>query len=283
MINWLEKVGIRSLTTSKEKKFLLVAGPCVIKDPDETENIAKKLIEIADELDIPFVFKASYTKANRTSVDSYRGVGIKTGLAILHHIRETYKIPVLADVHSIADVEEATPVLDFMQIPAFLSRQTDLILAAAQSKKIINIKKGQFLSPYDIKYAVDKVLSTGNSKVLVTERGTQFGYNEVINDFRGIPVMKKFAQVIFDATHSVQTPGGRKGRSGGDRSFIPHLTRAAMAAGASGIYIETHPNPDDSPSDGDIVFPLDSLKLLLKEALDIYQLVNKLHKWDELK
>ncbi|MDH4127208.1 MAG: 3-deoxy-8-phosphooctulonate synthase [Spirochaetota bacterium] len=281
MIKWLEKIGIRDLTHIKERRFLLIAGPCVINDPSETENIAKALIEITDSLEIPFVFKASYDKANRTSIKSNRGVGIKTGLAVLHHIRETYKIPVISDVHSVEEIKLAERILDFIQIPAFLCRQTDLLITAAETKKIINVKKGQFLSPHDMKYIIEKINSTGNNKTLITERGTSFGYNNLVNDFRGIPIMSQFSPVIFDATHSVQTPGSENGRSGGNRKYIPSLTRAAIAAGASGLFIEVHPNPDTSQSDSSTIFPLSKLKLLLEEALEIYKLVGNFHKWED--
>lgn len=279
MIQWLEKVGIRDLVHIKEKRFLLIAGPCVIEDPNTTEEIAKKILDIVEPLEIPFVFKASYDKANRTSIDSFRGLGAKTGLAVLHHIRETYKIPVLSDVHSVEEVEDAAKVLDFIQIPAFLSRQTDLIVEAAKTNKIINVKKGQFMSPQDMQFVVEKIKSTGNNKFLITERGTSFGYNDLVNDFRSIPTMNEFGPVIFDASHSVQSPGRGKGHTGGNREFIPSLSRAAIAAGAVGLYIEVHPNPKDSLSDSATSFPLDQLERLLKEVLQIYEVVSHFPDW----
>lgn len=280
MVNWLEKIGIRNIANIKEKKFVLIAGPCVIENAHETEEIAKTILEIADELAIPFVFKASYDKANRTSIDSYRGVDIKEGLAILHNIRSKYNIPVLSDVHSVEEVKLAEKVLDFIQIPALLSRQTDLIVEAARTNKIINIKKGQFLSPYDMKHVIDKVRSTGNTKYIITERGTSFGYNYVINDFSGFPIMMNYAPVIYDATHSAQHPGSKDGKSGGNRDVIPTLTRAAVAAGALGVYIEVHPEPEKALSDGPISFPLSKLKLLVEDVLAVRKVVKTLHNWE---
>ncbi len=281
MIKWLEKVGIRDLTYAKEKRFILIAGPCVIEDPKQTEMIAKEILEVIEPLGVPFVFKASYDKANRTSIKGYRGVGRETGLAVLHHIRETYKIPVLSDVHSVEEIKSAEKVLDFIQIPAFLSRQTDLIVEAAKTNKVINVKKGPFLSPYDMGHVVEKIRSTGNHKFLITERGTTFGYNALVNDFTGIPIMSNYGPVIFDATHSVQSPGGQRGHSGGHRQFIPTLARAAMAAGAVGLYLEVHPDPERSLSDSAVTFPLSKLKPLLKECLEIYKLVNQFPKWEK--
>ncbi len=280
MINWLEKIGIRDLSNVKEKRFILIVGLCVIHDAKETEDVAKEILNITQSLGVPFVFKASYDKANRTGIGSFRGPGVETGLAILHHIREELKIPVLADVHTVEEVKLAERVLDFIQIPAFLSRQTDLIVEAAKTNKIVNVKKGQFLAPHDMKYVVEKILSTGNSKVIITERGTSFGYNTLINDFRGIPIMNKFAPVIYDGSHSVQTPGGTGGSSGGTRQFIPTLCRSAIAAGATGLYLEVHPNPDKSLSDSATSFPLSGLKLLLKECLELFQLVRSFHNWE---
>ncbi|MDH5680011.1 MAG: 3-deoxy-8-phosphooctulonate synthase [Spirochaetota bacterium] len=282
MINWLEKVGIKEITYAKEKRFVFIAGPCVLNDADEAEHIARYLLEIAEELGVPFVFKGSYDKANRTRIGSFRGPGVKTGLAILHHIRETYKIPVLSDVHSVEEVEEASKVLDFMQIPAFLCRQTDLIVAAAESNKVINVKKGPFLAPGDMRYVVEKIRSTGNNKYLITERGTSFGYNTLVNDFKSFPIMSQFAPVVYDASHSVQSPGGSNGVSGGSRRYIPNLTRAAIAAGAAGLYLEVHPKPEEAKSDSAVSFPLDRVKQLLEEALEIYQVTNRLASWGDL-
>ncbi len=279
---WLERIGIRDLTQTKEdKKLFVIAGPCVIESPESAEEIAKKLIAITEELDLPFVFKASYDKANRTSIDSYRGLDMKTGLAVLHHIRETYEIPVLSDVHNVEEIKQAEKVLDFIQIPAMLSRQTDLIVEAAKTNKVINVKKSPNMSPYDLEHVIDKIRSTGNNKYLITERGTFFGYNKLVNDFTSIPIMKNYAGVIFDASHSVQTPGGKKAKSGGNRRFIPTLTRAAVAAGAVGLYLEVHQEPEKALSDSDIAFPLSQVKTLLQEASEIRQLVNKFKKRDK--
>ncbi len=278
--HYLEKLGIRTPDNVADKRLVLILGPCVIEDAESTYDMAGKIVKITDELEVPFVFKASYDKANRTSVDSFRGPGVKEGLAILYNIKEDFKIPVLSDVHSVSEIEQASRVLDIIQIPAFLSRQTDLLVESGRTGKIINIKKGQFMSPWDMRYAVNKVQSTGNDKVMITERGTSFGYNNLVVDMRGLHVMSEYAPVIFDATHSVQRPGGLGGMSDGNREFIPALARAAIAAGAKGLFMEVHTKPEKALSDGKNMFPIDKLKDFLQEMIDLFEHVGNMKRWD---
>jgi 2-dehydro-3-deoxyphosphooctonate aldolase (KDO 8-P synthase) len=229
---------------------------------------------MTDKLGMPLIFKASYDKANRTAITSFRGPGIDEGLDILGAIREELHIPVLSDVHLAGDVQKAANVLDVLQIPAFLCRQTDLILAAAAAGKPVNIKKGQFLAPWDIGHILDKAASTGNSQFLITERGSMFGYNNLVVDFRGVDIMQSIGfPVIFDATHSVQLPGGGDGRSGGQRQYAPLLARAAVASGADGVFMEVHPTPDQALCDGPNSLPLDGLVDLLSQLNAIHQLL----------
>ena len=246
--------------------LILISGPCVIEDYQTTFEIAEFLKKITDKLDIPFIFKASYDKANRTSIHSYRGPGLKAGLEILDRIKTDLGLKVLSDVHSINEIAEAARVLDIIQIPAFLCRQTDFITAVGKAGKPVNIKKGQFLAPWDIGNVVEKVTSTGNNRVLITERGAMFGYNNLVVDFRGIKIMQDSGwPVIFDATHSVQLPGGGGSSSGGQREFAPVLARAAVAAGADGIFLEVHKNPDKALCDGANSLKLDDLYDLLSQ------------------
>lgn len=254
--------------------FILISGPCVIENREITFEIAKELKRITSELKIPFIFKASYDKANRTSIDSFRGLGIKCGLRILKEVKETFDILVMTDVHCINDIDEVAKVVDIIQIPAFLCRQTDLLIKAGMTGKIINIKKGQFLAPSEIEHIVKKIEITGNKQILITERGTTFGYNNLINDFRGIPIMKKFGhKVIFDATHSVQQPGLLKNKSGGQREFIPLLAKCGIVAGCDGLFIEVHPNPDNAKSDGLNSLPLQEVEKLLRELIPIREVL----------
>ena len=252
------------------KPLLLIAGPCVIEDYDTSMKIATFLKKITDEANVPFIFKASYDKANRTSVSSFRGPGKEEGLKILAAIKEELGVKIISDVHSPGEVEIAAEVLDVIQIPAFLCRQTDLILAAAASKKPLNIKKGQFLAPWDMQNIVDKAKSGGSENVLLTERGTCFGYNNLTVDFRGINIMQQTGcPVIFDATHSVQLPGGQGTSSGGQREFAPVLARSAVAAGADGVFIEVHENPDKALCDGPNSLTFDMMEGLLPELTAI--------------
>jgi len=237
-------------------------------------TVADFLRETEQLTGIPVIFKASYDKANRTSVDSFRGPGIDRGLEILHRVKEKVGLPLLSDVHSVGEIEKASAVLDMIQIPAFLCRQTDLLLAAGRTGLAVNIKKGQFLAPWDIQGAAAKVLSTGNPRILLTERGTSFGYNNLIVDIRSIAVMKTFGfPVVFDATHSVQLPGGMGASSGGQREFVEHLSRAAVAAGADGLFLEVHPEPDSALCDGPNSLPLDQVRPLLTLLKEIHRLV----------
>lgn len=246
--------------------FVLIAGPCVIEDYETTFEIAKFLKKLTQQLNIPFIFKASYDKANRTSINSFRGPGIMEGLKILEHIKAELGIEILSDVHRINEIAATARVLDIIQIPAFLCRQTDFILEVAKTGKPVNIKKGQFLAPWDIANVVAKVTSTGNDQILLTERGTMFGYNNLVTDFRGIKIMQNTGwPVIFDATHSIQLPGGAGTSSGGQREFAPILARAAVAAGADGIFMEVHTDPDKALCDGPNSLKLDTLFELLSQ------------------
>lgn len=261
-----------------ENPFFLMAGPCVIEGQNHAFLMAKEIKKTCEGLPISFVFKASYDKANRSSLHSFRGPGLEKGLDILRQIKEELDIPVLSDVHETGQVEKAAQVLDVIQIPAFLSRQTDLIVEAAKTRKAINIKKGQFLSPYDMKNVIDKALNQGNEKIIMTERGASFGYNNLVFDARSIPIMKKWGfPVVIDASHSVQKPGGEGNFSGGDAEFIPTIAHAGVCVGADGLFLEVHDNPPKALSDKLNSLSLDKLKpflasiLALKEWRDNYQ------------
>lgn len=268
-------VHIRDIAINKNGPFFVIAGPCVIENEEITLRVAEFLSETSKALDIPIVFKTSYDKANRTSIDSYRGPGIDKGLEIIRRVKEETGLPVLSDVHTAEDVIKAAEVLDVIQIPAFLCRQTDLLLAAANTGRTINVKKGQFISPAEMGQAVHKITSTGNENILLTERGTFFGYNNLVVDFRSIPIMKEFGYpVIFDATHSVQLPGGGGNRSGGQREFVENLARAAVAAGVDGVFLEVHPDPDSALCDGPNSLPLNQVRSLLGLLKEIHYLVN---------
>ncbi len=252
----------------------IIAGPCVIEDEDVTLEIASFLKSLTDELQLPFIFKASFDKANRTSIHSFRGPGLENGLALLSRIRQTLNIRVLSDVHEIHQLAPAADVLDMIQIPAFLCRQTDFLLAAGRTAKPINIKKGQFLAPWDVTHIVEKIRSTSNQQICLTERGAMFGYNNLVVDFRGIQIMQATGcPVIFDATHSVQLPGGAGTSSGGQREMAPALARAAVAAGADGIFLEVHPQPDKALCDGPNSLGLEDLHTLLHQLKAIRSIV----------
>ncbi|SLN66215.1 3-deoxy-8-phosphooctulonate synthase [Roseisalinus antarcticus] len=240
--------------------FALIAGPCQMESLEHSRMLCARIAEATAPLGIPFVFKASYDKANRSSLDSQRGLGIDKGLEILAAIRDEFGCPVLTDVHDTAQVARAAEVVDILQIPAFLCRQTDLLLAAGETGRVINIKKGQFLAPWDMANVAAKVASTGNESVLLCERGASFGYNMLVSDFRALPIMAETGYpVIYDATHSVQLPGGMGATSGGQRQYVPALASAALAVGAAGIFMETHEDPDNAPSDGPNMVPVDAL------------------------
>lgn len=247
-----------------DSPFFLVSGPCVIEDEAVTLRIAARLKALTDSLDIPFTFKASYDKANRSAITSFRGPGIQDGLRVLAKVKETLGVPILSDVHRISEVAAAAQVLDVIQIPAFLCRQTDLLLAVAKTGKPVNVKKGQFLAPWDMVNIVEKIRSVSSVQPMITERGVMFGYNNLVVDFRGIQIMQQTGcPVVFDATHSVQLPGGAGTHSGGQREFAPVLARAAMAAGADGVFLEVHEDPDNALCDGPNSLPLDQLPGLL--------------------
>ena len=254
--------------------FSLIAGPCVIESEELVLNVAEKMKEITDELQIPYTFKASFDKANRTSIHSFRGPGIDEGLRILQKVKDSFGLPVCTDIHEPWQAERAAEVCDILQIPAFLCRQTDLLVAAAKTGKCINIKKAQFLAPWDMKNCVEKVRESGNDKVMVCERGTSFGYNTLVVDMTGLRVMKDFGvPVIFDATHSVQKPGGNGTSTGGNRQFVEYLAKAAVAVGVDGLFMETHPDPDHALSDGPNMVPLSEMKELLMKLKRVYAAV----------
>lgn len=266
-------IQIGQLTIDSESPLFLVAGPCVIETEEMTLEIAHFLSRIGKDLDIPVIFKTSYDKANRTSLSSFRGPGLEKGLQIIKKVKDATGLPVLSDVHSVGEIAKAAEVLDIIQIPAFLCRQSDLLLTAAQTGLPVNIKKGQFLSPWEIGPAIQKVTSTGNHAVLLTERGTSFGYNNLVVDMRSIAIMKATGfPVVFDATHSVQLPGGKATSSGGQREFVPHLSRAAVAAGADGVFMEVHPDPDSALCDGPNSLPMHELSSLLLTLKKIHGL-----------
>jgi 2-dehydro-3-deoxyphosphooctonate aldolase (KDO 8-P synthase) len=251
-------------------KLFLIAGPCVIESRNHAFALALYAKKVCAKLGLPFIFKASFDKANRSSADSFRGPGLKKGLAILADIKRELGVPILSDVHEAAQVDAAAEILDVLQIPAFLCRQTDLLLAAARTGKPVNIKKGPFLSPGEMKNAVDKVRSQGNDKIILTERGTTFGYNNLVVDFRSIPIMRSFGvPVAIDASHSVQQPGGQGAASGGEREFIPLIARAGVAAGADGVFLEIHDNPDKARSDKYNSFHINDLEALCRSLLRI--------------
>jgi 2-dehydro-3-deoxyphosphooctonate aldolase (KDO 8-P synthase) len=265
MVNQI-RLNINDITIGGPAPFVLIAGPCVIEDERSAYALAAFLKDVTGKLDIPFIFKASYDKANRTAITSFRGPGMEKGLKTLSFIREDLGIPVTSDVHRVSEVEAAAQVLDIIQIPAFLCRQTDLVVAAARTGKPVNIKKGQFLAPWDMKNAVEKALSTGNNRILLTERGAMFGYNSLVTDFRSIKIMQETGcPVIFDATHSVQMPGGAGSASSGERRFAPILARAAVAVGVDGVFIEVHENPDQALSDGPNAMKTEDMEGLLRQ------------------
>jgi len=263
--------------------LFLIAGPCVIESEEHAIRMAEIIKGVTRSLNLPFIFKASYDKANRTSIRSFRGPGLAEGLRILKKVKDEVHVPVLTDVHETADVAKAAEVADVLQIPAFLCRQTDLVVSAAMSERAVNIKKGQFLSPWDMKHVVEKCRTAGNDKVFVTERGTSFGYNNLVVDMRSLSVIRKFAPVVFDATHSVQLPSATHGDeddaavSGGQPEFIPVLARAAVGAGVDGIFLEVHDNPKQAKSDGANALESTKLRGVLKELLAVHEAVAEAH------
>lgn len=270
-------VQVGNVTFSNHLPFVLIAGPCQLESMTHTLDLAGKIDEIAKKLALPYVFKASFDKANRTSINGKRGVGIEAALDIFSEVKKRYQCPTVTDVHEPSQCEEVASVVDMLQIPAFLCRQTDLVVAAAKTNKPVNVKKGQFLAPWDMKNVVTKIEESGNRNVLLTERGASFGYNTLVVDMRGFPIMAQQTgcPVIIDATHSVQQPGGNGTSTGGQREFAPVLARAAVAVGVAGVFIETHENPDLSPSDGPNMIPLDELEGVLETLISIDRLLKK--------
>jgi 2-dehydro-3-deoxyphosphooctonate aldolase (KDO 8-P synthase) len=272
----MNEVRVGEIRIGKGNPLVLIAGPCVIENEEITFTTAKKLKEICDRLGISLIFKSSYDKANRTSGSSFRGLGIDQGLKILSDVKKKFSIPVISDIHSVEEVRPASEVLDALQIPAFLCRQTDLILSSSQTGKPVNVKKGQFLAPWDVKNIIEKFTSTGNQNLLITERGTSFGYNNLIVDFRGFPIIRSFGYpILFDVTHSLQLPGGQGSSSGGQREFAPPLARAAVAMGIDGLFIEVHPDPTQALSDASTMIPLQEIEGLLQQTKTIHDMMRR--------
>jgi 2-dehydro-3-deoxyphosphooctonate aldolase (KDO 8-P synthase) len=272
MENKLVKCG--KLNISNSNPFTLIAGPCQLENEKHAVDVASKLKEITQKLNIGLIYKTSFDKANRTSLKSKRGAGLEKSIPVFDKIRKDVGIPILTDVHTIEQCEIVSKHVDVLQIPAFLCRQTDLLVAAAKTEKIINVKKGQFLAPWDMVNVTKKIEDSGNKNILVTERGASFGYNTLISDMRSLPIMAKSGYpVVFDATHSVQQPGGSGDKTGGQREFVEYLSRAAIAVGVAAIFIETHPDPDNAPSDGPTMVSLSKMPNLLKQLVEIDKLV----------
>lgn len=262
---------------SKSSTFFLLAGPCVIEDETSPLKIAEELKDITDKLEIPFVFKASYRKANRSRLDSFTGIGDEKALKVLYEVKKRFNLPIVTDIHEVNEAKIASEVADVLQIPAFLCRQTDLLVAAAKTNKIVNIKKGQFLSAESMRFTLDKVLQSGNNNVILTDRGTFFGYQDLIVDVRSIPIMKSFnVPVVMDITHSLQKPNQTAGVSGGDPQMIETIARASIAVGADGIFMETHPNPNEAKSDGKNMLELSKVENLLIKLKQLKQTINEI-------
>ena len=272
MKNLTVKCG--NINISNSNRFFLIAGPCQLESEQHAMDMSGKIKEITSKLNIGFIYKTSFDKANRTSLKGKRGIGLEQSLPIFDKIKKETNIPILTDIHNAEQCSIVAKHVDILQIPAFLCRQTDLLIAAAKTKKIINVKKGQFLAPWDMVNVTKKISDSGNENILVTERGASFGYNTLVSDMRSLPIMAKNGYpVIFDATHSVQQPGGQGETSGGQREFVEHLARAAVAVGVAGVFIETHQDPDNAPSDGPNMVPLKKLENLLKQLNDIDNLI----------
>ncbi len=267
-------VKCNDIEIANNKKITLIAGPCQLESEQHAMDMSGKIKEIASKLNIGFIYKTSFDKANRTSLKGQRGAGLEKSLPVFEKIKKELNIPILTDVHNEKHCEIVSQHVDILQIPAFLCRQTDLLIAAAKTKKIINVKKGQFLAPWDMVNVTKKISDSGNDNILVTERGASFGYNTLVSDMRSIPIMVKNGYpVVFDATHSVQQPGGQGEKSGGQREFVEYLARAASAVGVAGIFMETHQDPDNAPSDGPNMVPLNKLESLLNQIIEIDKLV----------
>ncbi|KND20438.1 3-deoxy-8-phosphooctulonate synthase [Pannonibacter sp. Q-1] len=274
MVTPNKEVVVGNVTFSNDAPFSLIAGPCQMESRAHALEMAAAVKEIAGNLGIPVVFKSSFDKANRTSLTGKRGIGLKEALPVFAEVRETFGMPVITDIHNEAQCAPVAEVVDILQIPAFLCRQTDLLVAAARTGRTVNVKKGQFLAPWDMANVLAKIVESGNPNVLLTERGASFGYNTLVTDMRSLPIMARTgAPVVFDATHSVQQPGGQGASTGGDRTMVPVLARAAAAAGIAGLFIETHDDPDNAPSDGPNMVPLKDLGALLAQVRDIDRVV----------
>ncbi len=272
MIN--HKVKCSSFEIANNKPFTLIAGPCQLESEEHALKISTELKKITNELGINFIYKTSFDKANRTSLKGKRGLGLEKSLPIFDKIRKDVEVPVLTDIHTVEQCSIVASHIDVLQIPAFLCRQTDLLIAAAKTGKIINVKKGQFLAPWDMGNVIKKIEESGNKNILITERGASFGYNTLVSDMRALPIMSEYGfPVVFDATHSVQQPGGMGEKSGGQREFVPYLARAAIAVGVGAVFIETHDDPDNAPSDGPNMVPLNEIKSLLKKLTEIDKIV----------
>ena len=273
----MQTVDIAGFKVGEGQPPLIIAGPCVIEDEGLVMETAKELKRIAVELKLNFIFKSSYDKANRSSGQSFRGPGIKEGLRILNRVRDQVGVPILSDVHSVEEATEAGNVLDVLQIPAFLCRQTDLLIAAARTGKVVNVKKGQFLAPWDMANVVQKIEEAGSRRILLTERGASFGYNNLVTDFRALPIMRRLGYpVIFDATHSVQLPGGAGTTSSGQREFIAPLARGAVAVGCEGLFMEVHPNPDKALTEGPNMVPLAEVRGLLEQIVRVAAAIGRI-------
>ena len=273
----MQSIKVKKFSIGKGEPLAVISGPCVIESEETAMHAAQILKAMMLRLGLNFIYKSSYDKANRSSFSSFRGPGLQEGLRILEKIQKELDIPVTTDVHSSEEAKCAGEVCDILQIPAFLCRQTDIVTAAAHTQKVINVKKGQFMAPWDMGNVVEKILATNNKQILLTDRGTTFGYNNLVSDFRTIPIMQKFGfPVCFDASHSVQLPGGLGTSSGGQKEFIPTLTKAAIAAGANCLFIESHADPFNAKSDKDTVMPFDALEKLLKESKAIYEIIHSL-------
>ena len=267
-------INCNGIKISNSEPLTLVAGPCQLESEQHSMDMAGKIKEIAEKFNIGFIYKTSFDKANRTSLKGKRGAGLENSLPVFDKIKKDLMIPVLTDIHNEEQCLAVSKHVDILQIPAFLCRQTDLLIAAAKTKKIINVKKGQFLAPWDMANVTKKISESGNNNILVTERGASFGYNTLVSDMRSLPIMSKLGYpVIFDATHSVQQPGGMGDKSGGQREFVEYLARAAVAVGVAGVFIETHQDPDNAPSDGPNMLPIDKLEQLLNQLFEIDKLV----------
>ena len=273
---FMDLTKIPQLKFATEDQFILLSGPCAIEGEEMAMRIAEHIVKVTDKLRIPYVFKGSFKKANRSRVDSFTGIGDERALKILRKVSETFKVPTITDIHEISDAKMAAEYVDILQIPAFLVRQTDLVVAAAKTGKTVNLKKGQFMSPESMKHAVAKVTDSGNEQVIITDRGTMFGYQDMIVDFRGVPTMKQYAPVVLDVTHSLQQPNQSSGVTGGRPALISTMARAGIAAGVDGLFMETHFDPANAKSDGANMLPLDKLEKLLTDLTKLRRTINSL-------